>query len=95
MNGIERWRILGGEEEGFEIYKYKLMSSSNPLARFVQLHSDLTECYGKTAPKAYEKMSKEDQLGLCSEIRDEMKQIIKSDSIKLRNLLPLRMKALQ
>lgn len=67
--------------------------SSNPLSRFVQLNADLEECYGKTTPADFKKLNAEQKQALCQDIRKEMKDIIASDSLKLTNLLPLRMKA--
>lgn len=69
--------------------------SSNPLSRFVQLNTDLEECYGKTTPESYEKLSQAKKDALCADIRKEMKDIISSDALKLAKLLPYRMKAFE
>ncbi len=68
---------------------------SNPLSHFVKLNADLEKCYGQTSPQDFDKMSKASQDALCADIRNEMQQLMASDSIKLANLLPLRMKSLQ
>lgn len=77
------------------IFHNKIKMSSNPLSRFVQLNTDLEECYGKTTPESYEKLSQAKKDALCADIRKEMKDIISSDALKLAKLLPYRMKAFE
>ena len=66
------------------------MNAENPLATFAKLSLELETCYKKVKPEDYDKLSFNDKMNVCRDIRDRMLHMMANNEISMKNLISQR-----
>ncbi len=62
------------------------------LPKLIKAVEALTNCYDRVSLESFQKMNESEQLKLCLKEKDEIKEILKSDKLKMSHLLDYKLK---